>query len=210
MILGATQAPTTPGFGGVSLATLALLLSCWLLRLLAPVRGPSRFLIFADICCLPLPHATPVRGRWSIIVPKVCIAELVYRQPVQLGRGASRETLRLGANVIILYQCPKFSLVFKSVFSVDIVVPGRASLPKASLLGLSASPSPGNRGAPLVTLPLSLSTTAPCFAAPVLSVSIFLCRGAPSPTFAKHLRVRHLLSINAAVRRRELLSCTIF
>lgn len=186
-----------------------LLLPCWLPYLLAPFRWPSRFLIFADIRCISLPHATPVRGRWSIIVTKVCIAKLVYRQPVQFGRGASRETLRLRANVIILYQCPKFSLAFKSVFSVDIRFPARASLPKAFLLGLSASSSPRNRGAPLVTLPLSLSTTAPCFATPVLSVSIFLCRGAPSPTFAKQLGVRHLLNINAVVRRRELLSCTI-
>lgn len=203
VVFRATQATSTPSFWGVSLSALAVLFLAQLLILLAPFRWSSCFLVLGEADCLTVSWVTSVWGCWSIIVTKVYIAEPVHWEPISMGvkfrRGATRKPLWLGAYVIILYQCPEFNLFFKSAFSVIARVFCCAGMPQVSPLALSMFLSPRSRWAPLLTVPLPLSSTAPRLTAPVLPVSISLRGGAPSPTLTKHLWIRHLSTKNYAI-----------
>lgn len=196
VVFRATQASSTPSFWRVSLATLAISFPSLLLVLLAFFRWSSSLLVSAETHRLSVSRLTSVWRCWSIVVNKVNIAESVHWETVSVGvkfrRGAPRKSLRLGAHVVILYQCPKFNLFFKSAFSIIVMVFCCTSMPQVSFLGLPAFLPPRSRWPPLLTVSLSLSSTAPWFTTPILPVSISLCGGAPSPTLAKHVWIRHL------------------
>lgn len=194
-IFRATQATSTPYFWRVSLTTLAVFFPARLLLLLALLRGSSCWFVFTEAYCISVSRVSSVWRCWSIII-KFNFAESVHWQPVSMGvkfrRGTPRKSLWLGAHVIILYQCPKFNLFFKSAFSAIVTVFCSTSVPQISFLCLPAFLSPRRRRPPLLTVSVTLSSTAPRFTTPVLSVTVSLCWGAPSPTLAKKLGIRHL------------------